>query len=160
MKIIPPYSVEHSYTQHLNANMDVVFPLLCPVREAEWIEGWDPAVVFSASGLAEENCVFITGSAGEEAIWVITEHDPERGVVEFVKTTPRVTVARIRIRLYPAGADRCTATIRYRHTALSPAGERVVASLTAEQYQEFMQGWEAKLNHYLASGKMLRGTTG
>jgi hypothetical protein len=35
-----------------------------------------------------------------------------------------------------------------------------VASLTAEQYQEFMQGWEAKLNHYLASGKMLRGTAG
>ena len=160
MRIIAPYFVEHSYTQHLVANMDVVFPLLCPVREAEWIEGWDPPLVFSASGVAEENCVFLTGSGDEQAIWIITEHDPDRGVVEYVETTPGLTVARIRIRLYPADGDQCTAVIRYRHTALSPAGRQVVANLTAEQYQEFMQAWEAKLNHYLASGKMLRGTPG
>ncbi len=36
----------------------VVSPLLCPVRELEWLEGWSAGVVYSDSGLAENNCIF------------------------------------------------------------------------------------------------------
>ena len=41
-----------------------VFPLLCPVREAEWLPGWHAEVLHSASGLAELGCVFRTRDEG------------------------------------------------------------------------------------------------
>jgi hypothetical protein len=31
--------VTRSYRQTINAAPEVVFPLLCPVRESEWLEG-------------------------------------------------------------------------------------------------------------------------
>ena len=39
-----------------------VFPLLCPVREPEWIPGWSCELIHTASRLAEKGCVFRTDS--------------------------------------------------------------------------------------------------
>jgi hypothetical protein len=156
MNIKAPVRVAHTYTQNLNAAVDRVFPLLCPVREADWIEGWAPSLVITASGRAERDCVFITGTGAEQAVWVVTVYEPRQGRIEFVKTTPGVTVTQIAITVRPATAESCTAEINYQHTALGPAGEAVVSALTASQYAEFMRTWEARLNHYLATGQMLR----
>lgn len=60
MRIEKPNRVTRTYTQHIQAAPDAVFPLLCPVREAERIPGWDPVAVFSESGFAEVDCVFRT----------------------------------------------------------------------------------------------------
>src|SRR2546427_13050450 len=32
--------VTHEYTQTNDAPPEIVFPLLCPVREADWVPGW------------------------------------------------------------------------------------------------------------------------
>lgn len=42
------------------APLERVFPLLCPVREREWLQGWDATMVCSESGVAEPGCVFTT----------------------------------------------------------------------------------------------------
>ena len=52
MQITAPYRVRRTYRQHLVAPPDAVFPLLCPVRETEWVQGWDPTLVVTASGAA------------------------------------------------------------------------------------------------------------
>ena len=39
-----------SADQVLNAPPATVFPLLCPVREAEWVPGWTVRMIHSASG--------------------------------------------------------------------------------------------------------------
>jgi len=44
----------YSYRQIIHARPDVVFPLLCPVREAEWLDGWDYKMIYSESGVVEE----------------------------------------------------------------------------------------------------------
>ena len=98
MPISKPVRAVRSYTQQLVAPPHIVFPLLCPVREAEWANGWDPIRVWSASGFVEEDCVFTT--PGEPAaIWVVTRLDPDRFFVEMVKVTPGVTVCRLTIQL-------------------------------------------------------------
>src|SRR5882672_10992531 len=60
MHIIKPNRASHTYRQRLCASPAKVFPLLCPVREAEWADGWLPELVISSSGVAECACVFIT----------------------------------------------------------------------------------------------------
>jgi len=150
MKVDKPKRVTRTWTQQLVAPPHEVMPLLCPVREADWIEGWDPGDVFTGSGVVEDDCVFTTG----DAIWYVTLHDPGENLVEKIKITPGVTACRLTIELEAtdAGTD---ATVTYMHTSLGPAGDAFVAGFTAEHYREFMEDWERRLNHYLATGEKL-----
>lgn len=68
MNITRPYRARRTYTQRLVGAPDTVFPLLCPVREADWIEGWDPVWVASNSGVAEPDCVFVTQAASTDVL--------------------------------------------------------------------------------------------
>ena len=52
--------VTHEYSQTNDAPPEKVFPLLCPVREEEWVPGWQGRVIYSQSGVAESSCVFAT----------------------------------------------------------------------------------------------------
>ncbi|MCF8197497.1 MAG: hypothetical protein K9J42_01925 [Sulfuritalea sp.] len=157
MNIIQPNRVTRSYIQHLIGKPADVFPLLCPVREADWIEGWDPHLVVSDSGLAEPDCVFTTAAEPHEAIWYITRHETAAGFVEMIKITPAVTACRLTIQLRPA-EDGSEAVITYSHTSLGPEGDAFVASFTEDYFVKFMQDWEARVNHYLRHGSALRET--
>lgn len=158
MKITAPNRVSRTYLQRLVAAPAEVFPLLCPVREADWIEGWAPVEVWSRSGVAEADCVFTTAApAGgpRDAIWYVTRHEPASGFVEMLKITPGVTACRLGIQLRSAAAG-CEASVTYTHTSLGPEGDLFVAAFTEEHYRQFMQDWEARLNHYLRTGEALR----
>src|SRR5262245_13147805 len=154
MDIVKPNRATHTYRQRLCAPPDTVFPLLCPVRETEWAEGWLPELVISSSGLAERDCVFITSDKLGKAIWYVTRHEPERWSVEMLKIVPGVTACRLEIQL-SENADGCFADITYSHTSIGPAGDEFVATFTAEFYRSFMQAWEKALNHFLKTGSRL-----
>ncbi|MCP5152811.1 MAG: hypothetical protein H6983_01505 [Ectothiorhodospiraceae bacterium] len=154
MRIARPNRVTRTYTQHLVAAPEAVFPLLCPVREAEWIEGWDPLLVLSDSGVAEPDCVFVTRAEPADAVWYVVRHEPAAGKVEMVKITPSVTACRLAIHLR-ATAGGCEADVTYSHTSLGPAGDAFVAAFTEAAYLELMRAWESRLNHYLRHGTAL-----
>ncbi|MCG6870774.1 MAG: SRPBCC family protein [Gammaproteobacteria bacterium] len=148
MKIEKPNRVSRTYTQLLVAPPEKVFPLLCPVREADWIEGWDPLVVLSESGLAEPDCVFVTQAEDHTATWYITRHEPEPGYVEMIKIIAGVTAGKLSIQL-TADGDGTRADITYAYTSLGPAGDEFIAAFTEEEYRRFMQDWEGLMNDYL-----------
>ena len=150
MNIIKPIRATHTCRQQLQAPPETVFPLLCPVREAEWAEGWLPEFVISSSGFAERDCVFVTADESEKTIWYVTRHEAENLFVEMLKILPGVTACRLEIQLSPAGTG-CAADITYSHTSLGPAGDEFVAKFTAEYYQKFMQEWERLLNDFLVN---------
>ncbi len=75
-----------NYKQINNAPLEKVFPLLCPVREKEWLDGWNYKMIYSESGTAEDGCVFTTPSQGEfESIWTVTNYDRANFKIAFVK---------------------------------------------------------------------------
>jgi hypothetical protein len=153
MNIVKPHRVTRCYTQSLIAPPEQVFPLLCPVRESEWVNGWHPRLVASNSGLAELDCVFVTAAGPQEAIWMITRYEPADHL-EIVKVIPGIVVGKIVIRL-EASPGGTTAEISYSFTALGPDGDRVVNEFTQSHFDEFMLTWENELNHYLATGERL-----
>jgi len=155
MRVEKPNCITRTYMQQLVAEPSKVFPLLCPVREADWIKGWDPLIVLSQSGAAEPDCVFLTESSQGNAIWYITRHEPVNGFVEMIKITPGVTACKLTIRLRPVDGG-SEAAITYTHTSLGPDGDEFVASYTEEHYRQFMRDWETRINHYLFTGNILR----
>jgi len=155
MEIKKPKRATHTYTQHLIAEPSRVFPLLCPVREADWIDGWDPLFVVTQSGVAEPDCVFVTSASPINAVWYITRHERGNAFVEMLKITAQVTACKLTIHLSPSAAG-SEATITYSHTSLGPEGDVFVAGFTEDFYLRFMRDWEARLNHYLSHGTALR----
>jgi hypothetical protein len=105
--IRPPVQVTHTYTQALEGPPDEVFPLLCPVLEAEWVPGWTAPLVLSDSGVAELDCVFTTpdpaASPEVEAVWTVLQHDEAAGLVEMLRSC---TGARPRPTLSSCGVGR------------------------------------------------------
>ena len=157
MDVRPPVRVAYTYTQTLDGTPAEVLPLLCPVREAEWVPGWAPRLVLSDSGVAEADCVFTTPDAaagpGAEAIWTVLTHDTAAGTVEMLKVTPGFLVIRLTIALRPRVEGGCLADVTYRYTALGAAGEAYVRQRSAEAYVEFMREWEAALNAHLRAAR-------
>jgi hypothetical protein len=157
MNTTQPNRVTRTYTQRLVAGPSAVFPLLCPVREADWIDGWDPIVVIAHSGVAERDCVFVTAASPHDAVWYITRHERDNGFVEMLKITPLVTACRLTIQLQPI-ATGSEAVITYTHTSIGPEGDAFVASFTDDYYRQFMNDWETRINYYLVHGSALRKT--
>jgi len=154
MQITEPNRATHTYRQRLLAAPAKVFPLLCPVRELEWVNGWAPERVISSSGVAEKDGIFLTPDKLGTAIWYITRHEPERWFVEMLRILPGVTACRLSIQL-SEHADGCFADITYSHTSIGSAGDEFVAKFTADHYQRFMQAWEMELNHFLRTGCLM-----
>ena len=153
--------VTRSYIQQIDYPPDAVFPLLCPVREAEWLDGWDYELIYSASGYAEKGCVFVSRHVGEpDTIWLITEHDSENYRVEFARVTPESRVAKVEIGLRENVDGTTSADISYVVTALNEEGNRFVECYTEGGFREGMQWWERSMNHYLKSGEKLRRESG
>ena len=157
LQVDAPNRVSRSYTQELVGTPAQVFPLLCPVREADWIEGWSPLLVVSESGVAEPDCIFVTESDRSDSIWTVTRHEPEQGFVEMLKVTPEETVCRLTIQLKSAESG-SQADITYQHTSLGPAGDKLVEEFTEAYFEAFMREWEERLNHYLEHGSALVST--
>jgi len=154
MKIVAPVRAVRSYTQQLLGSPELVFPLLCPVREADWIDEWNSLLVISSTGVAEPDCVFTTPASPIEAVWYITRHEPEAGFIEMVKITPSVTACRLTIQVSEALGG-SAALVTYSHTSLGPEGDKFVATFSEEYYLKFMRDWEVRLNHFLKHGTAL-----
>lgn len=151
-------TVVRTFTQRIEAAPDRVFPLLCPVREAEWLDGWTYELLRSSSGYAEEGCVFRTRPPGEpETIWIVTRHEPASGRVELARVTAGLVATRLLVEVEARGANASSVRITYHFTPTSEEGARKAATSHSEEaFRASMEWWERSMNHYLATGRLLR----
>ncbi len=133
-----------------------IFPLLCPVRENEWLDGWDYKMIHSNSGIIEKGCVFTTPHHDkEETVWSVTKHDTQSFEVSFVRVTPGKNVVNIDIRVEPAGDQQSKTHIRYAYVPLAPTDKTNTNDLK-EEFMANMKWWEKAINYYLENGTMLK----
>ena len=145
------------YTQLNNASPDEVFPLLCPVREKDWLEGWDYQMIHSKSGLIEQDCVFTTPHHGDQVtVWQVTHYDPHKKQIEFLRVTPAEHVVKINISLSPKTDGNTLVDISYQYTALNETQNEFIENELEQVFNGNMEWWEKAINHYLEFGQMLK----
>lgn len=145
-----------SYRQTIEAKPEVVFPLLCPVREAEWLDRWNYKMIHSASGLAEEGAVFSTSNLGEEdTVWVVSRHEPEAGRVEFTRFTPDCRTCLLKLVVTASGKERSHVDVTYNYTSIGAAGNKFIEGWTEKAFLEAVVFWERSMNHFLKTGEKL-----
>jgi hypothetical protein len=145
-----------SYTQHLKATPAQIFPLLCPVREYDWIEHWNCKLIYTDSGVIEDNCIFTTNSPkdGSEEVWVVSHYEKDKEV-QFVRVNDR-KATRYDISLTENGDGTTTAVWKQVVTGLNEQGNTFVEQYTDENYANHIKTLEIMLNHFLTTGEMLK----
>src|SRR5260370_26551227 len=140
-----------SFTIMVKATVADVTPLFGPVREAEWAPTWRPRFIHPAEGAQREGVVFTTTSAdGKDRLWLLTAYDAKGGRVEYVFVVPGFMANEIKIQVIPNGEGHSKAAITYRHSALSPEGNKEVAKLDAHWAEQQRVHWEPPINQPLA----------
>jgi len=146
--------IKTSFVQHFQAPPSKVFPLLCPVREYEWIEPWQCEMLKSDSGVAEKNCIFRTRMPGESSddVWVISHYEPNTRI-EFVRVNALRTMC-LSITLADNGDGTTRAVNEQLLVGLTEQGNQTLDAMSDGFVFEMRMG-EAMLNHYLTTGKQL-----
>lgn len=148
--------VVKEFSQTVSAPAHEVFPLLCPVREYDWIDGWQSEIIYSNSGVAENNCIFRTGATerGEE-LWVVSRYDPENLAIEFTTFNLKGLIFKLDIAL--ERHDGPSTTVRFRHTftGLTEAGNEFVKKYAETRYPAIMGFLGESLDHFCRTGTML-----
>ncbi len=146
-----------------------VFPLLCPVREEEWIDGWTKdmyRLVHSDSGFNEQYCVFqehtlkpfLLGEQGPTT-WVTTSYEPKQFRLEFVLVFGDLALLNRAVRLEAvddnATACQWTDTVTFLKNGLTDE-ERENFEGRLRGFSQFLG---SILKSYCETGEMLRGTS-
>ena len=134
-----------------------VFPMLCPVREYEYIPTWECDVVYLDSGVAEEGGVFTTqfpGDGDQVDVWVISRHDPNRAI-EFVRVNGwRSMMYRIELQGTQAGGT----VVHWEQiiTGLNEAGNQHIETLEQSDFTAMLAQMQQWLQDYLDTGEAVR----
>jgi hypothetical protein len=133
-----------------------IFPLLCPVREYDWIEQWDCDVLYTESGVNELGCIFKTYFPDqEEEIWVTSRFEPDQ-CVEFVRTSAnKVVLYKIDLETSKEGAKLLWTQ---KVIGISETGNERVESSNPDEFTAMVKYLEKLIDYYLTHGEMYRET--
>lgn len=156
MKCFEAKKVQRSHTVKLFAAPGQVFPLLCPVREEEWLSGWENEtyeLIFSKSGFNEEGCIFKTRfNVPDDSFWTCLKFDQQNYEVEFLIHIIGLEMRKFTIILKQNDDNSTNAQFIMGTTALSESGNQFVENLTEAEYVKFIAKFEMMLNYYFQHG--------
>jgi hypothetical protein len=148
--------IKLEYTHTISATPDKIFPLLCPVREKDWIEGWNCELIYSRTGVAENNCVFTTDfPRGREEVWTVSRYEPELHVIQFVIVSPEAYVMKLDISLRESADNSTAVSWSTTFTGLTTEGNSFIEQHCGKASDARKALLFKVLEHYCLTGKML-----
>jgi hypothetical protein len=159
----PAFRAGRVICQHqetIAAPPEQIFPLLCPIEEYKWIDGWDCELVYSESGVVEDNCIFreemsprLFGSSAPTT-WITTLHDPDHFRRHFVILNDEL-VRKAEVSIEDSGNGVSTVRWTTVATTLNQKGNQGFPELEAK-LQLMLSFLGSSLRHYCETGEMLR----
>lgn len=133
----------------VKSTVDRIFPLLCPVREYDWIPHWSCDMIFSESGFAEDNCMFETPftETGGKDLWIVSTYDPPKKI-EFLRVN-EWRVIRYNISLHPKEEGLSSLVWEQLITLVSAEGEDWFNGYTQEKFSSLIDKLALYLNDYI-----------
>lgn len=148
--------ITRNYCQTIFSTPDKIFPLICPVLEAQWLDDWDYKMIYSETGFAEDGAVFTTSNEGEEdTVWIVTEHDKIDNKVEFIRITPASRVSKLTVHIKEKDHNSSYVDITYTYTAYTAEGNRFIDDYTEKVFLKMVKHWEDSINYFLETGRKL-----
>ena len=145
---------ERSGCFDVKGEMQDVFPLLCPALEYQWIPGWSCTMLYSDSGVAEENAIFSTREMfGKKVLRTTITYEPNR-FIEYLLVMGQDGVVRLSITLEEKGPGETLVHWRMLLTAVSYLAKKILPKAYSEdKFQAMLSKRKNELNRYLATTK-------
>jgi hypothetical protein len=155
--------VHCTHEERIQALVDQVFPLACPIEEYKWIDGWQCNITYSRSGRIEDDCIFtedmiapfLLGSDVGPTTWITTLYDPEGYCVHFVLITS-ATVAEYEIDMEDLGSGATSVKWDFTLTSLNGKGSKLIDENTQDKMLAMLTFAAQSLKHYCETGEMLK----
>lgn len=145
---------QHQMTVHAPASE--VFPLLCPKREEDWLDGWSYRMIHSESGYAETGCVFQTDFPGEgPSVWLAHKIDPVNHEGEYIRFIPNLAIATLKFDVVAKTEESITYNVTRTFIGLSDYGN-IYAERESAATPALTGFLEQSLNHYVKTGTILK----
>jgi hypothetical protein len=132
----------------LKGDVERVFRLFTPLGEKKWAEGWNPQLIFPATGETLEGQILKTPDHVHGApplTWVVSRYDTSSHQIQYIITSA-VRVAVISISCTASGQDSTSATINYAITGLSAEGNVLSHHLIGKIFATNLKDWENAIN--------------
>ena len=146
---------DREYVMMLNAKPEDIFPLLCPVKEYEWLNGWKCRMLFSKSGYAEEGAMFYTASGFplyRRLNFFVTEYSQNKRI-RFLIVINKIGTIDFWINLFPQ-LDKTKLTWHYTVTSHSKLGTKLLMNeLSPDKFTRTLKSNEMDLVYFLRMHK-------
>jgi hypothetical protein len=147
------------YEMVLPALPGEVFPLLCPILEYDWLNGWNCTMIFSESGVAEDNCIFYNSTGfplyKKKIFQVIDYRQGEH--IEFLIFINRIGSIRFSLGLKEMEGNRTLMLCNYLLTGHTRMGNKQFKRFREKQIEKDVKKLEADLIYWLRNKRLRKG---
>lgn len=148
-----------AHEEVIKTPLEKVFPLLCPVEELKWIDNWQYQLVYTDSGVNENNCIFTENISGlvlfdshATITWITTLYDPNSRI-QFVLICGDMAVIKFDIELRDQDNGISSIQFKFIYTSLK---EDVVDDKTEGKLMTILTFLATSLKHYCETGELLK----
>lgn len=152
-RVVQEITMEYSYSP------EEIFPLLCPVREYEWMASWKGTIAYTDSGFAEKYVIFYHSIPFplifEKAYWIATQYNPPE-YLQWCVTVPGLFIIVIDEKMTALEGSKTVIDYIYTVTALSETGNKMIEEkFSREALMKEQIRTKDEIEYYLKTGKML-----
>lgn len=148
--VFVPRSIELKGALRLPAPPDKVFDLFSPLGERLWVPGWNPELLYPPGASWERGLIFRTREERGEAVWVVTALDRRRHEVEYYRVEAGRYVAWVNVQCLEAAGTQTEVRVTYSFVGLSEVGNRDIAAMSPEAYEEKMRRWQGWIEKHIS----------
>lgn len=109
---------------------ELLFSLLCPTTEYDWIDGWHCEMIYSKSHYHESNAMFRTSFFQMEELFVVTRFEPSKAI-EFVRFSEHLTI-KLEVAICDNLNGTCTGNWTIVATAVSSEGNNILSRIDSK----------------------------
>jgi hypothetical protein len=140
--VFTPQSVELAGGFDLEGPAAAAFELFSPLGERDWVPEWSPELLYPPGTMWQRGQIFRTPGDRHPAVWVITDLDRGRHLVEYHRVEPDRYLARVRVRCIEQSKGKTEVRVSYLFVGLSDAGNEEIAGMGSESFAKKMQQWK------------------
>jgi hypothetical protein len=147
----------------INATPDDVFSLACPVEELKWIRNWKFDMIYSESGVNENNCIFRESMSGMfvldtpdiDTFWHTTLYDKESHRFHALLMFGNLAAGKFEFTITENKNGSSIASWQLTYTALNEEGNEIADDSLKERMVGMLNFLGESAKHYLETGEML-----
>jgi hypothetical protein len=139
----------------LKSTKEIVFPLLCPVREYEWFNDWKCTMVYSESGVAENNNIFYVKRGFplfKKQVFHVVKYEPNENITFLIFINGVATIL-FGADLEQLSSDSCKMTVFYEATGISRFGNFFLRNVGKKEMEANTNNIEKDLVYWLENNK-------